>query len=314
MKCTVKCVFVVVSLAFSAWAQQSRNTSYSYDVNGNRVEGARFSEVRLPNGAADRKETVQTMNGGRVPVQTVDEKVISDSGGVRVVERLVKKYDASGTPGPPEKIRIEERKNSDGTVNTSTSVLRADINGNYAVAERAATVAHKSGNTVTSETTVERPTLNGSLEMIEKKEETARELSPGNTERTAIRYGRDTNGRLSEIGKEVVEVKKTGDTSVENAAVYEATNGQLELVRQKVSRSTKRGQIEDTVVDVFTGNAAGQVGNSRPQLLQRQVIEKQMTSNGAVETISVQRPNGTDPNRLGPPQKVEETICTGKCN
>jgi hypothetical protein len=292
---------------------QRTNSTATYDVNGNKVEGARFSEVRLPDGGTDRRETVQNINGQRVPIQTVDEKVVSDSGGVRVVERVVKKFDASGSSGAPERVRVEERKNADGSTTTSTSVLRADINGHYAVAERAATVTRKSGNTTSSETTVERPTVNGSLETIEKKEEITRELSPGNTERTAIRSARDTNGRFSEVGKEVVEVKKTGDSTVENAAVYESTNGQLELVRQKVSRSTKRGQNEDTVVDVFLANAPGQVGNSKPQLSQRQVIEKQMTANGAVETISVQRPYGSDPNRLGPAQKVEETVCTGKC-
>jgi hypothetical protein len=308
----VKYFLIVTSLAGLLLAQRTSSTA-TYDANGNRVEGARFSEVRLPGGATDRRETVQNINGQRVPIQTVDEKVVSDSGGVRVVERLVKKFDASGSAGPPERVRVEERKNPDGSTTTSTSVLRADINGNYAVAERAATITRKSGNTTSSETTVERPTVNGSLETIEKKQETTRELSPGNTERTAVRSARDTNGRFSEVGKEVVEVKKTGDSTVENSAVYESTNGQLELVRQKVSRSTKRGQDEDTVVDVFVPNAQGQAGSTKPQLLQRQVVEKQMTPSGAVETISVQRPSGPDSSRLGPPQKVEETVCTGKC-
>ena len=308
----MKFFWLITYLSVSLLAQRTNSTA-TYDVNGNKVEGARFSEVRLPDGGTDRRETVQNINGQRVPIQTVDEKVVSDRGGVRVVERVVKKFDASGSAGAPERVRIEERKNPDGSTTTSTSVLRADINGNYAVAERAATITRKSGNTTSSETTVERPTLNGSLELIEKKQETTRELSPGNIERTAVRSARDTNGRFSEIGKEVVEVKKTGDSTVENAAVYESTNGQLELVRQKVSRSTKRGQDEDTVVDVFVANAPGQAGSTKPQLLQRQVVEKQMTANGAVETISVQRPYGGDSNRLGPAQKVEETVCTGKC-
>jgi hypothetical protein len=308
----VKYSWTITFLAVSLWAQRTTNTA-NYDVNGNKVEGARFSEVRLPDGATDRRETVQNINGHRVPIQTVDEKVVSDSGGVRVVERVVKKFDASGSAGAPEKIRVEERKNSDGSLTTSTSVMRADINGHYAVAERAATITRKSGNTTSSETTVERPTLNGSLETIEKREVITRELSPGNTESTAVRSAKGTNGRFSEIGKEVVEVKKTGDSTVENSAVYEATNGSLELVRQKVSHSIKRGQDEDTTVDVFVPNAPGQVGSSRPQLEQRQVIEKQMTANGAVEVISVQRPYGSDPGRLGPAQKVEETTCTGKC-
>jgi hypothetical protein len=310
----VKYFWIIPSLAVSLWAQRTNNTA-TYDINGNKVEGARFSEIRLPDGGTDRRETVRNINGQRVPIQTVDEKVVSESGGVRVVERTVKKFDASGNAGAPEKVRVEERKNSDGSTTTSTSVLRADINGNYAVAERAATVTRKSGNTTSSETTVERPTLNGSLELIEKKEDVVRELSPGNTERTSVRSARDTNGRFAEIGKEVVEVKKTGDSTVEKAAVYESTNGQLELVRQKVSHSTKRGQDEDTVVDVFVPNSPGQVGNSKPQLAQRQVIERQKTAKGAVETISVQRAyGGADQSRLGPAQKVEETTCTGKCN
>ena len=115
---TLVSVFVTAGLSL---AQQTATSSGTFDINGRRVEGA-SSLVNQSPGSADRIETVRSVNGRSVPVESVEDKIVSESGGVKIIERVVKRYDANGWPGPPEKVHIEERKNSDGSVNMATSV------------------------------------------------------------------------------------------------------------------------------------------------------------------------------------------------
>jgi hypothetical protein len=300
-------VFVAVPLSF---AQQTQVSSSTFDINGRRVEGASTLVNQSP-GSSDRVETVRSVNGRNVPVESVEDKVVSESGDVRVVERLVKRYDANGRPGPPEKILIEERKNADGSVNTSTSVMRADVNGRYALAERSVTDSRKSGDTTNSNTVVERPTLNGGLEVVERKELTKRESADGSMSQNSTLMRRDTNGRFEEAAKQVVEKTVANGRTVENVATYESGAGGMQLVRQTVSKEMAGSNQKE--VDVFEPALAGRVGNTQPQLREQRLIEKTTTPNGAVESISIRRPLDSDPSRLGNARKVEEIICTGKC-
>jgi len=304
---TLLSVFVASGLCF---AQQTAISSGTFDVNGRRVEGASSIVSQSP-GSADRIETVRSVNGRSVPVETVEDKVVSESGGVKIIERVVKRYDASGRPGPPEKVRIEERKNADGSVNMATSVMRADLNGNYALAERTVTDSKKSGDTTSSNTVVERPTLNGSLEVVERKEVVKRETADGSVSQNSSVLRRDTNGRFGEAAKQVLEKTVAGGRTVENVATYEVGADGMKLIRQTVSKEVAGSNQKE--VDVFEGAQAGRVGDGTPKLREQQLIEKTPTANGAIESISVRRPLASDPNRLGNAQKVEEIICTGKC-
>src|SRR4051794_33795958 len=71
--------FVSASLAL---AQQSQTSNLTFDVNGRPVQGATSMVSRSP-GSADRIETVRSINGRNVPVESVEDKVVSDSGGVK---------------------------------------------------------------------------------------------------------------------------------------------------------------------------------------------------------------------------------------
>ncbi len=302
-------VLVIVAAGLS-FAQQTVVSSGTFDINGRRVEGA-SSLVNQSPGSADRIEMVRSVNGRSVPVESVEDKVVSESGGVKVIERVVKRYDANGRPGPPERVHIEERKNADGSVNMATSVMRADMNGNYALAERTVTESKKSGDTTNSSTVVERPTLNGSLEVVERKEVVKRETADGGVSQNSNVSRRDTNGRFGEAGKQVLEKTVSGGRTVENVATYEAGSTGMQLIRQTVSKEVAGSNQKE--VDVFEAAQAGRVGDAKPQLREQQIIEKTPTATGAVERISVRRPLASDPNRLGNAQKVEEIICTGKC-
>ncbi len=300
-------IFVTAGLSF---AQQTVVSSSTFDINGRRVEGA-SSLVNQTPGSADRIEMVRSVNGRTVPVESVEDKVVSELGGVKIIERIVKRYDANGRPGPPERVHIEERKNADGSVNSATSVMRADLNGNYALAERTVTDSKKSGDTTNSNTVVERPTLNGSLEVVERKEVVKRETADGSVSQSSSVSRRDTNGRFGEAARQVLEKTVAGGRTVENVATYEAGSTGMRLIRQTVSKEVAGSNQKE--VDVFEMDQAGRVGNTKPELREQRIIEKRPTANGAVESISVRRPLASDPNRLGNAQKVEEIICTGKC-
>ena len=300
-------VFAVAGLSF---AQQTVVSSGTFDVNGRRVEGA-SSLVNQAPGSAERIETVRSVNGRNVPVESVEDKIVSDIGGVKIIERMVKLYDANGRPGPPDKVHIEERKNADGSVNTATSVMRADLNGNYALAERTVTAAKKSGDTTNSNTVVERPTVNGLLEVVERKEVVRRETADGGMSQNSSVSRRDTNGRFGEAAKQVLEKTVSGGQTVENVATYEVRSTGIQLIRQTVSKQMTGSNQKE--VDVFESGQPGRVGDATPQLRERQIVEKTPTANGMVERISVRRPLPSDPNRLGSAQKVEEIICTGQC-
>lgn len=287
-------------MAGGAIAQQSAVSTRTYDVNGRPVEGVRSVE-----GAGSRSQITRDVNGRTVPVESVEERVISDSGGVRVVERLVKRHDPNGRPGPAERIRIEEQKQADGSTRTLTTVSRGDINGSYQVAERSSTLTRVAGDRTDTTTTVERPTLNGGFELFERREEAMTKAGPKTTE-SATTYRRDPNGRLAEAAKKVREAVTEGKQVKENIAEYEsAATGQMRLARQSTAVVDPTGSRE---VTVYVPDAQG-----RMTVLQQQSIERRETPNGTVETTVVRLGDPNAPGRLGPPRKAEEVVCTGEC-
>jgi hypothetical protein len=284
----------------AACAQQSVISTQTYDVNGRPVSGV--SSVRSGN---SRSQITRDSNGRTVPVETVEDRLISDSGGVKIVERIVKRYDPNGNPGPPERIRIEERKEPDGVVRTLTTVSRGDLNGSFRVAERASTITRSIGDRTESTTSIERPTLNGSMDLVEKSDQTIIASGPKTTESVTV-LRRDTNGRLSEFAKKTREAVTANGQTSENTAEYEAaTTGQMRLMRQSTAQVEPTGTRQ---VTVYLPDPEGKL-----VLSQQQVIQKTETPEGTVETTTVRFAQANDPGKLGPARKVEETVCTGDC-
>jgi hypothetical protein len=283
-----------------AFAQQT--ATYNYDLNGHRVETV---------GSNNTTTLIRNADGREVPIQKVDEKVISDDGTTRVIERIVRQYSTDGRPGPPEKTRIEERKSSDGSTTTSTTTWKGDISGNLVLSERSVIEARQSADGSVVNTAIERPTINGSMEMVERREQVTRTTPNSQTEKTSV-YTKDTNGNFGETARSTVERQINNDTTLENAAIYQG--GQL--VKQVVSKTVKSANGEEVQEDIFLANAPGMVqaaGEQRPQLQQRVLIDRTYGANGSKEVIRVQTPSPNDPGQLSNPKKVEEKICTGKC-
>jgi hypothetical protein len=296
----VKCIVTLV-FASAAIAQQANVTSTrNYDVNGRPVEG-----VRNVQNNGSRSQITRDVNGRAVPIEAVEERVVSESGGTRVIERVVRRYDPNGRPGPAERLRIEEQKQADGSVKTLTTVSRGDINGSFQVAERSSTLTRVLGDRTESTTSVERPTLNGAFELYERRDEAVTKSGPKTVE-NATTYRKDPNGRLSEAAKKTREAVAENGVVNENVAEYEtASTGRMRLARQSTARVDPTGSRE---VTVYVPNAEGNLA-----IFQQQSIQKKETASGSVETTVVRLADPNNAGKLGPPRKTEETVCTGEC-
>ena len=295
----MKCVLWVI-LTSQCWAQQSVVASHTFDINGQIVGG-----VGSIQSGSSRSLVTRDSNGRTVPVESVDERVVSDSGGVRIVERVVKRYDANGNPGPPERVRIEERKEADGTVRTLTTTSRGDINGGFQLAERSTAVTRGTGARIETTTSIERPTLNGSFDLVVRSEQTITLSGPKTTENLTV-LRRDANGRLNEFAKKTRESVTVNGQVSENSAEYEsASTGQMRLMRQSTTQIEPGGTRQ---VTLFLPDAEGKL-----KLTQQQMIERSETPSGTVESTTVRFASPNDPGKLGPARKVEETVCTGIC-
>jgi hypothetical protein len=295
----VKCIVSLLAV-FAAFAQQSTVSTRNYDVNGRAVEGVQGIQS---NGS--RSQITRDVNGRTVPVESVDERVLSDSGGLRVVERLVKRYDANGTPGPPERIRVEEQKQADGSIRTLTTVSRGDLNGSLQLTERSTTLTRVNGDRTESSTAVERPTLNGSFELQERRDENVVKTQ-AKTSENATTFRRDPNGRMTEVAKKTREAVTVNGQVNENVAEWEsAATGAMRLMRQSTAHVEPGGSRE---VNVYIPDAQGKL-----TLFQQQTIAKKETPGGTVETTVVRFADPNNAGRLGPARKAEEVVCTGEC-
>jgi hypothetical protein len=310
------CVFILISAAvLSAQSSQSFST-YGYDVNGRRVEMGSMG-LTSSNGSSATVETMRNVNGRTVPLESAEEKVVSDGPDGRVIERIVKRYDAGGRVVETVKQVLEERKTGDGGTQTVSSVYRSDVNGRFALEERSRTESRESGGSAVAETVVERPTINGGLDLVEKRTSVARgDGRVRNAETTVLR--RDAGGSLRETERQVVVTRTEDGRVTQQIDEYNsAATGKMELAGHKVTTSVKNPDGSETVVtDVFGRAAPGRAVSgfaSGPQLRERLIVERRAAPDGSVvEIFSVQRA-GLEDGTLGAPRKISERVCSGDC-
>jgi hypothetical protein len=296
---------LVFLLAVPLLAQGTKQAStYTYDINGNRVETGRTFVTTGPGGS----NVIETLPGanGRAAVEKVEERVVEDGPAGRVVERTIQPY-VNGTPGPARKVRIETRGDT-----VRTSVFQADLNGNLTLAERSTT--EKQGDQTT--TTIERAGFNGGFALFEKQQTVTTKTAAG-VEEQSVAWRPDNNGRLAEITRVLTQRRQSGGQTLENTAVYRpGSGGSLELSEQTSTRAVKKPDGSETrESDVFTVGLPGIAnGGGKLQLRERQLVERKAGPGGTlVEVLSVARPSLSDPNRLGGFERVAERVCTGQC-
>jgi hypothetical protein len=293
-----------------AWAQ----ASYTYDINGRRVEGPRAVSGKL-DGGSYKVESARSINGRVTPLERVEERVIEQDGSRRVVERLIRRYDPNGNPGLTDKIRIEERKNPDGATSTETLTWREDINGRLQLAERARGETRPAGDAVSSDLSIERPSLNGAFETVEKRSAAERKTGQSVHQET-VTWRRDAGGRLSEALRQVTERTEQNGRATENQAEYEpGPAGKLELTSQTVSRSVKNADgSERTELDVYRVWVPGRPVADQPRLIEQQLVERRPGADGTVvESVSVRRPAPDGSKPSGAYQRIGERVCAGEC-
>lgn len=262
-----------------------------------------------------RTELTQSINGRQVPLEQIEERLLKEDAAGRTVERIVHRFDPNGKPSPPEKTVIEEQKRPDGaTIRSST--YRSDLNGNLQLSERSVTETRKSASGLSSEIAVERPTPNGGLETVEKTT-VVQAGTPENYQESATTLRKGASGFYPALKVVTNHTGKAGQTT-ENSAQYEVgSSGSLELHSQTVLRVEKRPDgSESREQDVFDKSVPGTIDapGAKLRLKEREYVERRPGSGGSVtETVSVRRPSVSDPNVLGPPRIVSETVCRGNC-
>ena len=125
--------FIVGTLAsaFLLSAQQSSVTNTTaVDINGRRVADGPAVVQSKSDGRSESTEVLQSINGRMVPIQRVQERILRDDSSGRVVERIIREFDQTGSPSAPSKEIIEEQKRPDGSSTRKVSYYRGDINGN----------------------------------------------------------------------------------------------------------------------------------------------------------------------------------------
>jgi YD repeat-containing protein len=310
--------FVLGLAAASLVAQDASRsfTTYTYDGNGRRVPAATAGAITSASGSA-RVETTTTVNGRSVPLESAEEKVISQGPEGRVVERTVRRYDQSGRPASSEKVRIEERSDAAGNSIVSTAIYDSDLNGRFALRERTTAKSTKVGDAVQTDTNVDRPNLNGALDTVERRQTVQTVHDKKQTADVTV-YRRDTNGLFSQAERQTVQTVVSGDSTTTTTVNYNVNStGQMTLAGQRVSRAQRNPDgSEVEVIDVYGTNVPGRASsssNATPRLREQQVIERRPgPGQSLVESFSVRRAE-LDSDRLGVMTKISETVCTGKC-
>jgi len=289
------------------------STSYSTDVNGNRVAGP--STVSTD---GQHTQITRSINGRQVPVEQTEQRVLRETPNGRVVEKITKHFDPNGGVGSTERTVIEEEKLANGSVTHSTT-YRSDLNGRMHESERRTVESHTQGSTTTTQSEIARPDLNGSLQVAEKRAVTS-ETANNTTHTDETVYRRSENGSFYPAVRDVTEKTQNGLQVAEKSAHYEQRdNQQLQLMGQTVSTTVQRPDgssvAEVSLYGASAGDAKVHDSQSGLHLREQQTVEHIVGPGGSVtEVVTARRPSISDPGRLGDPRKVSETVCTGKCS
>ncbi len=303
---------ILVLMPLISWAQ-SASTVYQTDVNGRRETVS--STDRSVNGT--NTERTQSVNGGRVPQEQTSERVVREDANWKVVERIIKRYDANGRVTSTDRVVSEETKLPDGGKLVKETSSRSDINGGYKEMERRTSETKVAGQTSTTNIMIDRPTINGGFATAERRNI----VTTGPTDRqSSIETVEQANGNggFHTVRRNEKTTQTMGGTSTENISNYELDPaGRMYLTAQKVATTTKiPGGGEKVETTLYSKTVAGEVQGpgGRMRVKEQQVLERQVGPDGQVrETLSVRHPSMADPEKLDALHKVSERVCVGKC-
>jgi hypothetical protein len=306
-------LFVVGLAAAGFVCAQSSTTTYTTDINGNRVASA------LSSSSDDTQaELSDSINGNQVPLQKVEVRVLRKDARGSETETIIQKYDQTGHLISTDRVVTQKQNLPNGGSTERSTTYRTDVNGTEQEAQRSLTETTVVGSTTTQQTVVERPGINGSFSTAEKSTSvtTGTDTSKKTTETV---YRPDQNGDFKEALKQVKEETKSGNQTVVNTANYElGVTGNLQLYDQRVATTVQHPDgSESTQVDLYSQEVPGTVRDpgDKQRVKEQQLITRKKGADGSVTvTTSVRRPSLADPTKLGDPQQISQTVCKGKCD
>jgi hypothetical protein len=309
-------LFVFIGVAAGIGFAQSSATTFTTDLNGQTV--ASGSSVSTSTATTETQtKTTKSLNGSTVPLEQVEERILRQDSGGKLSERIVRRYDPSGQLASTERVVTEEVK-SDTSSTVRATTYRSDLNGREQETEKLVSETRVDGGTTTTQTSIQKPTINGSFDTTEKRTAvTSGDKDKQTTTESVYRPG--VSGGLQEAVRRVTVATQTGDQAVAQTAQYEpGLDGGMQLKSQTMSTTTKQADGgQTTQVNLYGADAPGEVRqDGAPQKLQeQQIVTREKAADGSVvEKLSVRRPTISDPSRLGSPEQVSQTVCTGKCD
>jgi hypothetical protein len=300
-------------------AAQTERSTVTYELDTRNPDGGPIAGPETTytkwDGDTQVVEHRRNINGRLVTVEREEQRVVSDSGGQKVMERAVRRYDQNGEALPPEKQVITETTHPGGVTAREQVTWRGDISGNMAIAERTSAETQKTSAGSTSSVTVRRPTINGSMDVVEKREGERTDHAGGGFESTERIYRNGQDGFYEAVRLVTTHTESNGKAS-ENTGEYEiGPSGTLELHSQVVTMSTKgAGGSETSQTSYFERRGGFEITDAALQLRAQET--KEVTSgpnHSATETVSIRYPSPSDPGVLGPATKISETVCRGDC-
>ncbi len=313
---SLRMVIAGLSAAATLAAQQTAGQSsvWTTDLNGNRVDGPTYSYTETPKGD-QRTETARTINGRLAPVQSTEDKVLQQDAQTKVVERVIRKYDASGNLGRPITVRIEEKKNPDGSTSVQSTAYETDLNGNKQLFERSTTETRPGAGSTETSTTVERATLNGGLQTVER-DSSVEQKTGDSTKVESTTYRRDVSGNFMPFAQSVKQTSKAGGAETSDATQYQlGPDGKLTLASREVDHVVTKPDgskvVDSDVYSRFNSGHAPDINTSEPRLQQQ--VHKELTPGPGgvtVESTSVRARLANDPSRFGAYEKVSQTTYT----
>ena len=314
-------LFVFIGIAAGVGFGQSTSDTLTTDLNGQSVIASTSvaTSTTTPNGTnKTQTKLTKSLNGSAVPLEQVEERVLRQDSTSKVSERIVRRYDPNGRLTPTERVVSEEQHQSDGGSTVNSTTYRTDLDGREQQTEKSVAQTRVEGGTTTTDTSVSQPTINGTFDTTEKRTAVTSGDKDKQTTTESV-YRPSLSGGLQEAVRRVTVATQTGDQSVAQTAQYEpGLNGGLQLKSQTVRTTTKQADGgETTQVNLYGAEAPGEVRQetSAQKLQEQQIVTREKAPDGSVvEKLSVRRPTLSDPARLGSPEQISQTVCTGKCD
>lgn len=272
-------------------------------------------------GTKSLAQRVKSINGRTVPYLTENERVVSDSQGLKVTERTRQRYDATGRPAGQDNERVEERRLPDGTVETTTTVYTADINGRMQPAERRIVrVKEDGGQTHTVTTTQTTSSSGGFRTIVEEESLEQREGQHAGTIETTTKTLQGGSG-LEVTSREETVMRMDNGVAVTETQSYERSpaTAEMELSKRTVGKLTERpdGSSSETVETYGMNAGFGRNLNATGMVLQSvQSSQTSVSSDGTVnEKISYKERSAANPREFTAEtvtQKVSKPTADGE--